>query len=87
MCQHPRFSFSSAYEDHLRSEHQISDEGSQLRAFVLQVNEPVNDVSSTACPLCDNWEESIGEATKGKKAYGAVGIALLAHKGGENVIR
>ncbi|KAF7904462.1 hypothetical protein EAF00_001796 [Botryotinia globosa] len=66
MCQHPRFSSSSAYEDHLRSEHQITDEGSQIRAFVLQGNEPVNDISSTACPLCDNWEKSIGEATKDK---------------------
>ncbi|TGO14890.1 hypothetical protein BTUL_0047g00520 [Botrytis tulipae] len=66
MCQHPPFSSSSAYEDHLRSEHQITDEGSQIRAFVLQGNEPVNDVSSTACPLCDNWEKSIGEATKDK---------------------
>ncbi|TGO32416.1 hypothetical protein BHYA_0320g00100 [Botrytis hyacinthi] len=66
MCQHTPFPSSSAYEDHLRSEHQINEKGSQLRALVLQGEEPVNDVSATACPFCDNWEKSIAEATKDK---------------------
>ncbi|KAF7868713.1 uncharacterized protein EAF02_009449 [Botrytis sinoallii] len=66
MCQHTPFSSSPAYEDHLRSEHQINDKGSQLRALVLQGEEPVDDVSATACPFCDNWEKNIAEATKDK---------------------
>ncbi|KAF7955078.1 uncharacterized protein EAE97_000337 [Botrytis byssoidea] len=66
MCQHTPFSSSPAYEDHLRSEHQINEKRSQLRAFVLQGEEPVNDVSATACPFCDNWEKDIAEATKDK---------------------
>ncbi|TGO56224.1 hypothetical protein BOTNAR_0228g00050 [Botryotinia narcissicola] len=66
MCQHTPFSSSPAYEVHLRSEHQINEKRSQLRAFVLQGEEPVNDVSATACPFCDNWEKDIAEATNDK---------------------
>ncbi|TGO80062.1 hypothetical protein BPOR_1830g00010 [Botrytis porri] len=55
-----------SWGDHLRSGHQINEKGSQLRALLLQSEDPVDDVSATACPFCDNWEESMAEATKDK---------------------
>ncbi|KAI9651378.1 hypothetical protein NHQ30_001420 [Ciborinia camelliae] len=58
-CQHSPFSSSSAYEIHLQSEHNIEFEGSQLKALMLQSEEPVDKISATACQLCDEWESII----------------------------
>ncbi|KAF5879364.1 putative ankyrin repeat protein [Botrytis fragariae] len=58
-CQHAPFSSSSAYEVHLNSCHQVELKGSQLKALLLQSEEPVDKVSATACRLCDQWETNI----------------------------
>ncbi|KAM0182216.1 hypothetical protein ACHAPF_001103 [Botrytis cinerea] len=58
-CQHAPFSSSSAYEAHLHSRHQVELKGSQLKALLLQSEEPVDKLSATACRLCDQWETII----------------------------
>ncbi|TGO46729.1 hypothetical protein BCON_0310g00070 [Botryotinia convoluta] len=58
-CQHAPFSSSSAYEVHLKSRHQVEFKGSQLKALLLQSEEPVDKISAMACRLCDQWKTSI----------------------------
>ncbi|TEY71628.1 hypothetical protein BOTCAL_0089g00070 [Botryotinia calthae] len=73
-CQHAPFSSSSAYEVHLNSTHQVEVKGSQLKALLLQSEEPVDKLSSTACRLCDQWETIIEDKKLNSKQ-------LLLHEG------
>jgi hypothetical protein len=59
-CQHAPFSSSSEYEAHLRTNHHIELQESQLKALLLQSEEPVDKVAATACRLCNDWETNIG---------------------------
>ncbi|PQE04840.1 ankyrin repeat protein [Rutstroemia sp. NJR-2017a BBW] len=58
-CQHAPFSSSSEYEGHLRANHHIELQGSQLKALLLQSEEPVDKVAAAACRLCNDWETNI----------------------------
>lgn len=62
-CHNAPFSSSSSYKKHLRSMHHVELEGSQLKALILQSEEPIDKVSATACRLCDEWKTNI-EDTK-----------------------
>ncbi|KAB8300154.1 hypothetical protein EYC80_000381 [Monilinia laxa] len=62
-CHNAPFPSSSSYKDHLRSMHHVEVDESQLKALVLQSEEPIDKVSATACRLCDEWKTNI-EDTK-----------------------
>ncbi|TAQ86664.1 hypothetical protein B7494_g5027 [Chlorociboria aeruginascens] len=56
-CQHSPFTSEMAFSTHLKSLHSIT--GSHLKALVLQSEEPVDRISATACPLCEDWETNV----------------------------
>ncbi|KAM3075257.1 hypothetical protein ACMFMG_007299 [Clarireedia jacksonii] len=58
-CQHAPFSSSSEYEAHLRMNHHIELQASQIKALLLQSEEPVDKVTATACRLCNDWETTV----------------------------
>ncbi|RAL67571.1 hypothetical protein DID88_008326 [Monilinia fructigena] len=62
-CHNVPFLSSSSYKDHLRSMHHVELYESQLKALILQIEEPIDRVSATACRLYDEWKTDI-EDTK-----------------------
>ena len=58
-CQVSSFSAKANFESHLKTVHSLLLTGSELEAVVLQSEEPVDRISSTACHLCDDWQSSI----------------------------
>ncbi|KAF4628213.1 hypothetical protein G7Y89_g9937 [Cudoniella acicularis] len=58
-CQHPAFSSLSEFSKHMKSLHKAVLASSPLEALILQSEEPVDKIASTACPLCDDWEASV----------------------------
>jgi len=55
-CQHPAFATVSAFSKHTESTHRAVLASSPLKALILQSQEPVDKIPSTACPLCNDWE-------------------------------
>jgi len=66
-CQHKAFGSAAAYSTHLESSHPTILEGSQLESLLLQSEEPVDKISSTACPLCDEWEANLNNSRQDAK--------------------
>ncbi|CAG8953279.1 hypothetical protein HYFRA_00003486 [Hymenoscyphus fraxineus] len=58
-CSLPPFSSASEFSNHITSSHGNVLRNSSLKALVLQSEEPVDKIPSTACPLCDEWEEDV----------------------------
>lgn len=58
-CQQAAFPTASAFSKHTRLSHQAILASSSLEALVLQSEEPVDNFSSTACPLCNDWEADL----------------------------
>jgi len=57
-CELGPFDNIESFQNHLIKIHS-SPSGSQLEALVLQSEEPVDKISSTACKLCDDWETNL----------------------------
>lgn len=58
-CQHPAFVSASSFSTHTKALHGNILASSSLKALILQSEEPVDKIPSTACPLCDEWEASV----------------------------
>ncbi len=60
------FSMKSAFKAHL-STHNPSLVGSELEALILQSEEPMDQFPTTACSLCDEWEEQLKDPRQNEK--------------------
>jgi hypothetical protein len=58
-CQHAPLPASAEFSKHVSSLHPDVLARTQIEAILLQSEEPVDTISAFACPLCDEWEESI----------------------------
>ncbi|TVY80276.1 NAP1-binding protein [Lachnellula suecica] len=66
-CQHSAFNSAAEYTNHMESTHPSILKESQLEALLLQSEEPVDKISSTACPLCDEWEANLNHSKQNAK--------------------
>ncbi|KAI9887960.1 MAG: hypothetical protein M1823_000217 [Watsoniomyces obsoletus] len=57
-CQRS-FERSKDYEEHLRRQHYKDLPENQLEALVEMSERPLEAIPVSACPLCDDWEESL----------------------------
>lgn len=55
-CQHRSFDTRTTFEKHVELSHPSLLATSSLKALILQSEEPVDKIHSSACPLCDDWE-------------------------------
>jgi len=53
------FTHRTVFSDHLKAKHQVSTSDPQFGALILQSEEAVDSIPATACPFCDEWEETI----------------------------
>ncbi|KAG9231767.1 hypothetical protein BJ875DRAFT_106323 [Amylocarpus encephaloides] len=60
-CEHSAFPTTSAFSKHMNSNHQGVLTDTPLEAQLLQSEEPVDKIDSSACGLCDSWEETLRE--------------------------
>lgn len=58
-CHHEPFSTAELFSTHLVSTHPAVLRDLQLKAIVLQSEEPIDKVPVTACKLCDQWETEV----------------------------
>jgi hypothetical protein len=58
-CRHDAFPNSATFSEHVSSAHPTVLAGSQLEALALQSEEPVDTIPADACPLCNEWEETV----------------------------
>ena len=58
-CRHDAFPNSATFSEHVLSAHPTVLAGSQLEALALQSEEPVDTIPADACPLCNEWEETV----------------------------
>jgi hypothetical protein len=58
-CQHAPFPTSTTFSKHISSSHPAVLAKTQIEAILLQSEEAVDTISAFACPLCNEWEESV----------------------------
>ncbi|KFY70285.1 hypothetical protein V498_10372, partial [Pseudogymnoascus sp. VKM F-4517 (FW-2822)] len=55
-CQHSPFTTVSDFSKHTETAHAAVLRSSPLKALIMISEEPIDNILSTACPLCDDWE-------------------------------
>ena len=58
-CQHTPFLTSTSFSTHILSSHPAFLASTQIEAVILQSEEAVENLSAFACPLCDEWQETV----------------------------
>jgi hypothetical protein len=58
-CEHAPFPTAAIFSKHISASHPAVLANTQIEAILLQSEEAVDTISAFACPLCDEWEESI----------------------------
>ncbi|KFY60055.1 hypothetical protein V496_05455 [Pseudogymnoascus sp. VKM F-4515 (FW-2607)] len=66
-CQHAAFPSAYGFSIHLEVTHPKVLENSQLKALLLQSEEPVDKIRPNACPLCDGWESDLNHLNQDAK--------------------
>jgi hypothetical protein len=66
-CDHKAFNLKDSFAEHLTLVHHFKTTESQLEALILQNEEPVDRVSASACPLCDDWASTVLDSKQDQK--------------------
>ncbi|RDW61415.1 hypothetical protein BP5796_11307 [Coleophoma crateriformis] len=61
-CSHKPFSTQAEFLGHLISSHKFHGNECHLEAYILQSEEPVNRIPTSACPLCDGLHKNNHES-------------------------